>query len=184
MTIFSTNVWIFSAFRFLSGFGRAAIGATALVLATEKVGSKWRGQIGTIAGVSFAVGLLSLPGIAYINRNSSWRTIYVWTSTPSILYCVLVHLSVLESPRWLFLQGRKEAAMAILKRLGPTSLNLCLPCISLKKEAPKTNLYSPIKILLVRKWDSIKVAEKPTTSRQARILPNVYLQISCQKYMQ
>nr|XP_034894143.1 organic cation/carnitine transporter 2-like [Populus alba] len=152
MTIFSTNLWIYSAFRFLSGFGRAAIGATALVLATEKVGSKWRGQMGTIAGVSFAVGLLSLPGIAYINRNSSWRTIYVWTSTPSILYCVLVHLSVLESPRWLFLQGRKEAAMAILKRLGPTSLNLCLPYISLKKEAPKTNLYSPIKILLVRKW--------------------------------
>ena len=152
MTIFSTNVWIYSAFRFLSGFGRAAIGATALVLATEKVGSKWRGQMGTIAGVSFALGLLSLPGIAYINRNSSWRTIYVWTSTPSILYCVLVHLLVLESPRWLFLQGRKEAAMAILKRLGPTSLNLCLPYISLEKEAPKTNLYSPIKILLVRKW--------------------------------
>ncbi|KAG6743718.1 hypothetical protein POTOM_052419 [Populus tomentosa] len=86
MTIFSTNLWIYSAFRFLSGFGRAAIGATALVLATEKVGSKWRGQMGTIAGVSFAFGLLSLP--------------------------------VLESPRWLFLQGRKEAAMAILKRLG------------------------------------------------------------------
>ncbi|KAL3569008.1 hypothetical protein D5086_028898 [Populus alba] len=62
MTIFSTNLWIYSAFRFLSGFGRAAIGATALVLATEKVGSKWRGQMGTIAGVSFAVGLLSLPG--------------------------------------------------------------------------------------------------------------------------
>ncbi|KAI5560258.1 hypothetical protein BDE02_16G035400 [Populus trichocarpa] len=124
MTIFSTNVWIYSAFRFLSGFGRAAIGATALVLATEKVGSKWRGQMGTIAGVSFALGLLSLP----------------------------VHLLVLESPRWLFLQGRKEAAMAILKRLGPTSLNLCSPYISLEKEAPKTNLYSPIKILLVRKW--------------------------------
>ncbi|KAL9336184.1 hypothetical protein Peur_070672 [Populus x canadensis] len=62
MTIFSTNVWIYSAFRFLSGFGRAAIGATALVLATEKVGSKWRGQMGTIAGISFASGLLSLPG--------------------------------------------------------------------------------------------------------------------------
>ncbi|KAG6743725.1 hypothetical protein POTOM_052426 [Populus tomentosa] len=42
--------------------------------------------------------------------------------------------------------------MAILKRLGPTSLHLCSPYISLKKEAPKTNLYSPIKILLVRKW--------------------------------
>ncbi|KAJ6864310.1 hypothetical protein NC651_034991 [Populus alba x Populus x berolinensis] len=62
MTFFSTNVWIYSAFRFLSGFGRAAIGATALVLATEKVGSKWRCQMGTIAGVSFALGLLSLPG--------------------------------------------------------------------------------------------------------------------------
>ncbi|CAK7340203.1 unnamed protein product [Dovyalis caffra] len=152
MTIFSSNVWIYSAFRFLSGFGRASIGASALVLATEKVGSIWRGQMGTIAGISFALGLLSLPGIAYINRNSSWRTIYVWTSIPSILYCVLVHIVVLESPRWLFLQGCKEEAMATLKRLDPTRLNLCSPYISQKNEARKANLYSSIKILLERKW--------------------------------
>jgi OCT family organic cation transporter-like MFS transporter 4/5 len=57
--------------------------------------------MGTIAGISFVSwGLLSLPGIAFININSSRRTIYVWTSIPSILYWVLVHLFARESPCW------------------------------------------------------------------------------------
>ncbi|KAG6743721.1 hypothetical protein POTOM_052422 [Populus tomentosa] len=62
--------------RFLSGFGRAAIGATALVLATEKVGSKWRGQMGTIAGVSFAFGLLSLPEQLQYRPNEESLSFY------------------------------------------------------------------------------------------------------------
>ncbi|KAJ6408334.1 hypothetical protein OIU84_011614 [Salix udensis] len=52
ITFFSTNVWIYYAFRFLSGLGSASAGASALVLCTEKVGSKWRGQMGSIAGIS------------------------------------------------------------------------------------------------------------------------------------
>ncbi|KAJ9184898.1 hypothetical protein P3X46_004583 [Hevea brasiliensis] len=155
VTIFSPNVWIYSFLRFVSGFGRASIGASALVLSTEKVGSQWRGQMGTIAGVSFALGLLSLPGIAYVNRNFSWRSIYVWTSIPAIFYCLLVHLLVLESPRWLFLHERREEAMATLKTLVSRkhdSLDLSFPCIHINKETAKPTLYSSITTLFERKW--------------------------------
>ncbi|KAK3220684.1 hypothetical protein Dsin_014654 [Dipteronia sinensis] len=38
LTIFSTNVWIYSVLRFINGFGRATIGACVIVLSTEFVG--------------------------------------------------------------------------------------------------------------------------------------------------
>ncbi|KAE8693557.1 Organic cation/carnitine transporter 2 [Hibiscus syriacus] len=45
-TVFSSNIWIYSALRFINGFGRATVGTSSLVLATELVGKRWRGQVG------------------------------------------------------------------------------------------------------------------------------------------
>ncbi|MED6186621.1 hypothetical protein PIB30_068462 [Stylosanthes scabra] len=42
---FSTNVWIYSALKFICGFGRSTLGTTTLVLASELVSKKWRGQV-------------------------------------------------------------------------------------------------------------------------------------------
>ncbi|KAF3448796.1 hypothetical protein FNV43_RR09509 [Rhamnella rubrinervis] len=97
-TAFSTNIWIYSVLRFVSGFGRATIGTCALVLSTELVGRRWRGQVGVIGFFCFTLGFLSLPAIAYINRGSSWRILYLWTSVPTIIYCIVIHYSVRESP--------------------------------------------------------------------------------------
>ncbi|PQQ05368.1 hypothetical protein Pyn_36562 [Prunus yedoensis var. nudiflora] len=44
LTAFSSNIWIYSILRFITGFGRATIGTSALVLSTELVGRRWRGQ--------------------------------------------------------------------------------------------------------------------------------------------
>lgn len=43
-TIFSNNIWIYSALKFVNGVGRATIGTCALVLSTELVGKRWRSQ--------------------------------------------------------------------------------------------------------------------------------------------
>lgn len=118
LTSFSTNVWVYSALRFIAGFGRAPIGTCALVLSTEMVSRKWRGRVGIIGFFCFTLGFLSLPFIAYVNRNSSWRVLYLWTSIPGILYCALIFFFARESPKWLFAQGRKEEAVATLQRLG------------------------------------------------------------------
>lgn len=112
---FSSNVWVYSALKFLSGFGRAPIGTSALVLATELVAKKWRGPVGVFGFFLFSSGFLTLPPLAYANRYSSWRNLYLWTSILSILYCVLVYFFVLESPRWLLIRGRKEEAVRVLK---------------------------------------------------------------------
>lgn len=155
VTIFSTNIWMYSVLRFINGFGRATVGTCAIVLSTELVGKSWRGKVGTIGFFCFTLGFLSLPAIAYINRGSSWRTLYFWTCIPTILYCVLVRFFVRESPRWLFIQGRKEEAVFIIKGISSSdqrSLIMDLNDASFEQETWNVDLYSAIKILVGKKW--------------------------------
>ncbi|KAA8523392.1 hypothetical protein F0562_009815 [Nyssa sinensis] len=156
LTVISTNIWTYSALRFLCGFGRATIGTCALVLSTELVGKRWRGQIGIIGFFCFTLGFLSLPAIAYLNQSSSWRLLYLWTCVPTIFYCVLVHLFVRESPRWLYVRGRKDEFVATLKSIAPA--NHGSPTASFydafieHEESWNVDLYSAIKMLLEKSW--------------------------------
>lgn len=153
----STNIWVYSTFRFISGFGRANIGTCSLVLSSELVGKRWRGQTGTAGYFMFTVGFLSLPVIAYLNKESSWRVIYLWTCIPAVLYCFLVYFLVKESPRWLFVQGRKEDFVRTLKSIAPTNKanNLTLdsmPNMSFEQKLYTVDIYSAIKKFFERKW--------------------------------
>ncbi|XP_063945847.1 organic cation/carnitine transporter 3-like [Daucus carota subsp. sativus] len=153
----STNIWVYSIFRFVSGFGRANIRTCSIVLSSELVGKRWRGQTGTAGFFMFTAGFLSLPLIAYLNKESSWRVIYLWTCTPAILYCFLVYLLVKESPRWLFVQGRKEDFVRTLKSIAPTDKadDLTLASISnmsFEQKLETTDVYYAIKKFFERKW--------------------------------
>ncbi|RDX60223.1 Organic cation/carnitine transporter 2, partial [Mucuna pruriens] len=116
--IFSTNVWIYSAFKFLIGLCRSSISTYCLVLLTEKVSTKWRFTVGIVEFFFFTSGYLCLPAVAYLNRHSSWKYLYVWTSLPALCYSLVAYLFVTESPRWLLMQGRVQEAMAMLKGLS------------------------------------------------------------------
>ncbi|EEF42158.1 sugar transporter, putative [Ricinus communis] len=155
LTVFSPNIWIYSVLKFVNGFGRATIGTCALVLSTEVVGKRWRGQVGVIGFFCFTLGFLSLPAIAYINRDSSWRHLYLWTSIPTIFYCILVHLWVRESPRWLLIRGRKDEAMGILTSIAAID-GSCLTSnfsdFRFEQESWNVDIYSAIKILLEKRW--------------------------------
>ncbi|KAJ4827744.1 hypothetical protein Tsubulata_041042, partial [Turnera subulata] len=155
VTVFSNNIWIYSALKFVNGLGRATIGTSALVLSTELVGKRWRGQVGVIGFFCFTLGFLSLPIIAYVNRDSSWRTIYLWTSVPTIFYAMLVHFFVRESPRWLFVRGRKEEAVSILRSIAPATnggLTMSFSNLMFEQESWNVDTYSALKILLHKKW--------------------------------
>ena len=157
LTIFSTNIWVYSALKLVCGFCRATIGTCALVLTTELVGKRWRGEVGVIGFFCFTIGFLSLPAIAYLNRGSSWRYLYLWTSIPGILYSMLVHFFVHESPRWLFVRGRKEEAVATLKSIAPPShggyLTWSFSGVSFEQETCNNgNVYSTIKMLVQKRW--------------------------------
>ncbi|KAF7154606.1 hypothetical protein RHSIM_Rhsim01G0077200 [Rhododendron simsii] len=154
-TAASTNIWMYSALRFVSGFGRATVGTCALVLSTELVGKRRRGQVGSLSFLFFTFGFLSLPAIAYLNRGSSWRSIYLWTCIPTIPYCVLFHFLGRESPRWLFLQGHKEKFMATIKSIASHSsftLRNLPETVCIEHDSSNSDLFSAIKILLDKKW--------------------------------
>lgn len=87
-------------------FGRAGIGSCVLVLSTESVGKKWRGQIGIVGFFFSTLGFISLPALAYLNRSNSWRTLYLQTSISAILYCIIIQFCINESPNWLLEQGK------------------------------------------------------------------------------
>ncbi|KAK7313947.1 hypothetical protein VNO77_39154 [Canavalia gladiata] len=153
--VFSTNVWIYSALKFLIGFWRSSIGTCVLVLLTEKVSTEWRFTVGIVEYFTFTLGYMSLPGIAYLNRNSSWKSLYVWTSIPAICYSVVAYLLVTESPRWLLMQGREQEAMAMLKGVSSVEngTNLTATLLKAPKQKPSiSQLYSSIAELFERSW--------------------------------
>ncbi|PHU07894.1 Organic cation/carnitine transporter 2 [Capsicum chinense] len=164
ITALSTNIWMYSALRFLSGFGRATIGTCSLVLSTELVGRKWRGQVGIISFVCFTFGFISLPGIAYLNKGNSWRVMYLWTCVPAVLYTIVVHFIVHESPRWLYLRGDKEEFVKTLKSISNPATRSRLTSSFFEtlftdlegnmsmSSSQDLDLYSTIKLLIEKGW--------------------------------
>ncbi|KAJ4705750.1 Organic cation/carnitine transporter [Melia azedarach] len=156
LTIFSKNIWVYSTLRFVSGVFRSSIMTSILVMLMEMVGKRWRGQVGIIAFSFFALGLISLPPIAYLNRDSSWKILYVWTSIPGIFCSIVIYPFVTESPRWLFMHGYEAEAVAVLKKLTSSEnhdrLNFCVSKIPPKEIVSKIDLYSFLKDLFNRKW--------------------------------
>lgn len=70
VTATSTNIWMYSALNFVCGFGRASVGTCTLVLLTESDGKRRRGQlVGILSFLFFTFGYLSLPAIAYLNKD-------------------------------------------------------------------------------------------------------------------
>ncbi|XP_030519718.2 organic cation/carnitine transporter 1 [Rhodamnia argentea] len=115
LTSLSPDVWTYAVLRFANGFARSGIGICCLVLSTEAVGRKWRGQVGQYGFFFFTVGFLSLPLIAYPTR-SCWRDLYKIISVFPLLYCFLLVPFVSESPRWLLVKGRDGEALDVMKK--------------------------------------------------------------------
>ncbi|KAL5813331.1 hypothetical protein ACOSQ3_028281 [Xanthoceras sorbifolium] len=157
ITILSNNVWIYSLMRFIAGVGRASIGTCTIVLLVEKVGRKWRNLVGIMDFFFFTAGTVSLPAIAYMNRDSSWRAIYLWTSVPALVYSAILYFLVSESPRWLLMQGRQEEAMKTLKSLSTLNNDIKLQKSVVylhRRETSKVeeDSFSSIKDLFRRRW--------------------------------
>ncbi|KAG6383134.1 hypothetical protein SASPL_157119 [Salvia splendens] len=161
LTSFSPNIWVYSLLRFANGFSRAGIGICCLVLSTETIGRKWRGQVGQFGFFFFAAGFLSIPLIAYPTRNC-WRTLYRIISILPLLYSIFILMPfVAESPRWLLVRGRSEEALDVLRRYAGMNgrelpPNLCLLKPTSTNETMTSrkgeNNASPIERLWNTRW--------------------------------
>ncbi|XP_072956645.1 organic cation/carnitine transporter 2-like [Typha angustifolia] len=167
LTILSPNVWVYSALRFVCGFGRAMIGTSALVLSTEIVGKRWRDKVSIFGFFCFTLGFLSLPAIAYVNRTSSWRSLYLWTSVPSFCYTILLYFLVHESPRWLLVRGRRQEAIDTIKNIASSNgnhIHSSFSTLHVGDETWNTNVFSAIKMLYVTRWTFRRLAAIMTVS--------------------
>ncbi|KAM3696547.1 hypothetical protein ACJW31_06G047600 [Castanea mollissima] len=119
LTAFSPNYWTYVLLRILTGFSTGGVGLCAFVLATEPVGPTKRGTAGMSTFYFFSTGIALLSGIAYIFQ--SWRTLYIASSIPSLLFLVIVLPFISESPRWYLVRGKIKEAMTLMHNIAKTN---------------------------------------------------------------
>jgi len=112
----TSSFTVFLVMRILigvAGSGAYECGCTVLTEMTVKNHRTW---LGCMYNISYSIGLLILPCIAYL--TTTWRQLQYALSIPAL--ALLIHCwCIPESPRWLITQGREEEAFAILR--GDTS---------------------------------------------------------------
>ncbi|XP_037087275.1 organic cation transporter protein-like [Pollicipes pollicipes] len=108
----SRHYGVFLALRMLVG-ALTGIFSTLFTLTVEATGPKLRATAGILFVIPYNLGLMALPGVAYLVRD--WRYLQLAISLPYALVLVYVWL-LPESPRWLAERGRHADALAVLKR--------------------------------------------------------------------
>uniref|UniRef100_A0A0E0I2C8 H(+)/Pi cotransporter n=1 Tax=Oryza nivara TaxID=4536 RepID=A0A0E0I2C8_ORYNI len=63
LTVFSPNVWVYAALRFVCGFCRSTAGTSAMVLSTELVGKWWRNTLASFFASCAAYDVLLMYSI-------------------------------------------------------------------------------------------------------------------------
>ncbi len=120
--------------RLLQGVSGGLVGVVIPLYLAECLGSKNRGKgtgvfqwmlvlgfvIAALVALYFSyrvdgVARLGDPARLFAVKDSAWRSIF-WVSLPPGILFVLGSFVVAESPRWLFLRGRKEEARRALLR--------------------------------------------------------------------
>ncbi|KAD6454011.1 hypothetical protein E3N88_08717 [Mikania micrantha] len=64
----------------------------------------------------FSGGIALLSGIAYVFQT--WRSLYIASSVPSILFVFLILPFVSESPRWYLIRGQTDKAMSVIRAIA------------------------------------------------------------------
>jgi MFS family permease len=120
--------------RLLQGISAGLIGVVVPLYLAECLSASNRGRgtgifqwlltlgivTAAIVGMFFSIGVedvakLGDPARLFAFKDTAWRSIF-WVSLPPGILFVVGSLMVSESPRWLFLRGKRDAAYAALLR--------------------------------------------------------------------
>lgn len=107
---YSSSFWAFVASRFTTGLGVGFATMIGPLYVAETAPDKWRGLF--VSSVQFAITigifLAYLAGYVF-SPDKNWSMMFLLALIPAILLAVTSCL-IVESPRWLMLQGKEKAA--------------------------------------------------------------------------
>lgn len=104
----------------VTGAFSSGIGLCSLLLAVESVGSKYRGYAGIGQQVFWSIGVLTSSFAAWdVQPNHGWRRYAaLYAATPGVMFVVVAVIGLMESPRWMMMNGHVDEAAALLSRMG------------------------------------------------------------------
>lgn len=119
---FSPSFVVFAVCRFLLALGTTGLFLNDFVILMEVVGPKLRPILGVALELGWATGYVLLPGIAYLLRD--WMYIQLAITVP-VVSLISLYWLMPESPRWLIMNGKLDAAkVIILKAAKVNKLNV------------------------------------------------------------
>jgi len=145
---FATSVIVFMLLRFLVAFSMMALFTTGFVYALESVGGPWRAVLGISYEYTFAIGFMSLAGIAYVLKP--WWKLQLCITIPAIVFFSFYFI-IPESPRWLLTKGREEEAREIVEKICKTNGRPYKPTMKLvdepakEEEGPRATIFDLFK---------------------------------------
>ncbi|XP_071801412.1 organic cation transporter protein-like [Asterias amurensis] len=114
-TSYSTNIYMFTAFRFIAAFGNIGTYISLYILVLEVIGKSWRTAFTMVSGIFFAFGYFILATSAMYVRE--WRHLSLVASLPvAIVFIPLPFMK--ESISWLVSKGRIEEAEETIRRIA------------------------------------------------------------------
>jgi sugar porter (SP) family MFS transporter len=107
------NPYVFSFFRFIGGIGVGASSVAAPIYISEISTPENRGKLGTLFQFNIVFGILIAFFSNYLFEgfagDNDWRWMIGIVALPALIYSIIV-LQIPDSPRWLILKKRDDAA--------------------------------------------------------------------------
>jgi SP family xylose:H+ symportor-like MFS transporter len=116
-----SNLGLFMIFRFIGGIGVGVASVVAPIYTAEVAPPRYRGRLVGLVQFNIVLGIL----LAYLSNfilartlsaDIAWRWMFMVMAFPAAVFFLLLFTTP-ETPRWLYLVGRRAEAMETVRRL-------------------------------------------------------------------
>ncbi|XP_076034218.1 organic cation transporter protein-like [Oratosquilla oratoria] len=111
--ITAPTIQLYTLCKFFAALFDMGMYVTCYVLALELASKPQRSSIGSLFGIPWSLGTMTIAGIAYGVRT--WKYLQMALTLPYITFGIY-YWFLPESPRWLILQGRYKDAIDLLRQ--------------------------------------------------------------------
>jgi SP family xylose:H+ symportor-like MFS transporter len=116
-----SNLGLFMCFRFIGGIGVGLASVVAPIYTAEVAPPTYRGRLVGLVQFNIVLGIL----LAYLSNfvlastlpeDIAWRWMFMVMAVPAVVFFLLLFTTP-ETPRWLYLVGRRAEAIQVVHRL-------------------------------------------------------------------